>query len=198
MEHEKSHWTKELAKLAKGDLSAFDALYRRYAATVYQIALHILQDVSDAEDVCHDVFLEMLQHPEQFDPTRGSLQAWLAVKTKSRAIDRLRQKQRQQAAAQWREPAPSWDPTSEDAFGQLEKEQLHEALKRLPPSQREAITATYFHAMTHQEWSRMTGHPLGTVKSWVRYGLKNIKKNLIQLGWLEPTEGGHIHGPKQM
>jgi RNA polymerase sigma-70 factor (ECF subfamily) len=120
------------------------------------------------------------------------------VKTKTRAIDRLRKKQRQMAAAHIREPVAHRDPTTESAFGKLEKEHLRKALNQLPPSQREAITATYLHAMTQQEWSRMTGHPLGTVKSWVRYGLKNIKKNLIQIGWLEPSEGGHAHGPEQM
>lgn len=193
-----NEWTERLQRLAEGEPAAFDELYRRFAPAVYQIARNILQDDLEAEDVCHDVFLELIQHPEQYDPARGSLQAWLAVKTKSRAIDRQRKKQRQMAATQWQEPFPHRDPTLETAFGQLEREQLREALRRLPACQRDAITATYFQAMTHQEWALRSGHPLGTVKSWIRYGLKNLKKNLIQLGWLEPSEGGRGHEPKQM
>ena len=105
-------WTERLHRLAAGDLAALDALYRQFAATVYQIAFHIVQDAAEAEDVCHDVFLELLQHPDRYDPERGSLQAWLAVKTKSRAIDRLRKKQRQRAATQWRNrPPPETRPS---------------------------------------------------------------------------------------
>jgi len=191
-------WAERLRRIAGGDPSAFGELYRRFAPTVYHIALNILQDAAEAEDVCHDVFLELMQHPDRFDPDRGTLQAWLAVKAKSRAIDRLRRQQRQSAAAPWREPSPHRDPTGEAVVGRLEREQLHEALNRLPAGQRDAITATYLNAMTHQEWARVSGHPLGTVKSRIRYGLKNIRKNLVQLGWLEPAEGGRAHGANPM
>ncbi len=188
-----------LQKIADGDVQCFDELYKQNISYVHQIALHILQDPIEAEDICHDVFLELIQHPEQFDPNRGSIQAWLAVKTRSRAIDRLRKKQRQVAKeARQTEPVLNHDPTTESAIRKLERERLYDALKQLPASQREAITATYFHSMTQHEWAQLTGHPLGTVKSWVRYGMKNIKKQLIQMGWLEPSEGGHAHGPRKM
>ena len=73
-------------------LQWFNDLYRQNASFVYKIALHLLNDPVEAEDLCHDVFLEIIQHPEQYDPERGSIKAWLGVKTRSRAIDRLRNK----------------------------------------------------------------------------------------------------------
>ena len=71
-------------------LHSFDELYKQNASYVYKIALYIIRDPVEAEDLCHDVFLEVIQHPEQYDPQRGSIKAWLGVKTRRRAIDRLR------------------------------------------------------------------------------------------------------------
>jgi RNA polymerase sigma-70 factor (ECF subfamily) len=160
----------------------FDELYQQNASYVYKIALHLIRDPVEAEDLCHDVFLEIIQHPEQFDPARGSVKAWLAVKTRSRAIDRLR-KQKRQKIKIVTELASAIDPTSETVFQQLEKESLHKSLRRLPATQREALAATYFQSLRPKEWAEITGRPLGTVKSWVRYGLNNIRKQFVQMGW---------------
>lgn len=168
-------------------LQWFNDLYQQNIPNLYKIALYILQDPVEAEDLCHDVFLEVIQNPEQFDPGRGSVQAWLAVKTKSRAIDRLR-KRKQLNLQKLPEPAavPPVDPTAESVLLKLAKENLHESLKRLPKSQREALAATYFYSFRQREWAAQTGYPLGTVKSLIHYGLRNIRKQFIQMGWLEP------------
>ena len=168
-------------------LQWFNDLYRQNASFVYKIALHLLRDPVEAEDLCHDVFLEIIQHPEQYDPERGSIKAWLGVKTRSRAIDRLRKQKRQELNNNL-EPAgiSSTDPTADSVLMKLDMESLHESLQHLPEPQREALTATYFRSLRQHEWAKLTGRPLGTVKSWIRYGLKNIRKQFIHMGWLEP------------
>ncbi|NLY39438.1 MAG: sigma-70 family RNA polymerase sigma factor [Firmicutes bacterium] len=176
-----------LQQEAERSLQWFDNLYRQNAAHVYQIALFMLRDPVEAEDLCHDVFLEVIQRPEQFDPGRGSVKAWLAVKTRSRAIDRLRRLKREEACAVVKFPlAGETDPTTEKVITKLEIESLHESLQHLPGPQRAAVTATYFHALPQKDWARLTGRPLGTVKSWIRYGLNNLRKQFVHMGWLEP------------
>lgn len=168
-------------------LGWFNDLYRENASYVYKIALHLIHDPAEAEDLCHDVFLEIIQHPEQYDPERGSVRAWLGVKTRSRALDRLR-KQKRQGPNDALDPAvpDSADPTADSVLLKLDLESLHESLRHLPEPQRQALTATYFRSFRQNEWAELTGSPLGTVKSWIRYGVKNIRKHFVQMGRLEP------------
>jgi len=168
-------------------LQNFDDFYKQNASYVYKIALYIIRDPVEAEDLCHDVFLEVIQHPEQYDPKRGSIKAWLGVKTRSRAIDRLR-KQQKQGLNEIMEPGGTngIDPTAEAVFSKLEIESLHDSLRQLSEPQREALTATYFRSVRQKDWAEATGRPLGTVKSWIRYGVHNIRKQFVQMGWLEP------------
>ncbi|HHX77638.1 MAG TPA: sigma-70 family RNA polymerase sigma factor [Firmicutes bacterium] len=167
-------------------LKWFDDLYQQNASYVYKIARHIIHDPVEAEDLCHDIFLEIIQHPEQYDPGRGTIKAWLAVKTRSRAIDRLRKQKRQGLNKPELVAINTTDPTADSVLAKLEIEQLHESLRHLPKPQRNALAATYFYSFHQKDWAELTGHPLGTVKSRVRYGLNNIKKRFINMGWLEP------------
>ena len=119
-------------------LHSFDELYKQNASYVYKIALYIIRDPVEAEDLCHDVFLEVIQHPEQYDPQRGSIKAWLGVKTRSRAIDRLR-KQKIQGANKIVEPVDvnnTADPTAETVLSKFKIESLHESLRHLSEPQR--------------------------------------------------------------
>lgn len=168
-------------------LQWFNDLYEQNASYVYKIALYIIQDPVEAEDLCQDVFLEVIQHPGQFNPGRGSIKAWLGVKTRSRAIDRLRKRNKKKLNNITEpESTESFDPTAESVFNKLEIESLHESLRNLSEPQREALAATFFRSLRQKDWADLKGCPLGTVKSWVRYGVNNIRKQFIQMGWLEP------------
>ena len=179
----------DLLPLEKGgSLQWFNDLYQQNIAHVYKIALYVLKDPGEAEDLCHDVFLEVIRHPEKYDPCRGNTKTWLAVKTRSRAIDRLRKKQRLfvQGESEVEAASAGIDPTADSVLSKLANENLQRSLRRLPERQREALSATYFQAMPQREWAEQKGYPLGTVKSLVRYGLKNLRKQYLQMGWLEP------------
>ena len=118
---------------------------------------------------------------------KGQHQGMAGVKTRSRAIDRLRKQKRQELNDTIEQAGiSSTDPTADSVLMKLNLENLHESLRHLPEPQREALTATYFRSLRQNEWAKLTGHPLGTVKSWIRYGVKNIRKQFIQMGWLEP------------
>jgi len=167
-----------LAEMRSGSMEAFDLFYETHVGFVYQIALKMTNNRSEAEDLCHDVFVEVFRHPEQFDSTRGSVKAWLAVKTKSRYLDRLRKKKRIIVGIrQSKEQAPA---AEEVVANKLERERLLSALELLPASQKEAVFQKYFGYQTQEEIAAMMKKPIGTVKSLIRYGLKNLRKQFAE------------------
>ncbi|WP_127497171.1 sigma-70 family RNA polymerase sigma factor [Paenibacillus glycanilyticus] len=168
-----------LRGMCEGEVEAFDRFYARYAPLVMQVALRMLGERMEAEDVCHDVFLEVLRRGKDYNPGRGSIEAWLAVMTRSRCLDRLRRAKRiAEKGKQLGQDAASSRSPEEIALRHLELEELSEALKKLPRNQRDAVAYSYYSPHTQKELSDAWNVPLGTVKSWVRYGLNNMRKHL--------------------
>lgn len=178
-----------MKNIALGSKRSFDLFYETYIPFVFQIAYHLLGDYAEAEDVSQDVFLEVLQKIDQYDPERGSIKAWLAVKTKSRCLDRLRKKKpllinRLEKIDFQREKG------ADLAFlEQIEKNLLLDAVNHLPPQQREAIIRSYFQGETHREIAGAMAKPLGSIKSLIRYGLNNLRKQKTIVQWVESNGG---------
>ncbi|WP_336788592.1 RNA polymerase sigma factor [Paenibacillus sp. MMO-177] len=173
-----------LRDMCEGEVNAFDRFYARYAPLVMQVALRMLGERMEAEDVCHDVFLEVLRRGKDYNPGRGSLEAWLAVMTRSRSLDRLRRSKRiaEKDKELGQDAAASSRSSEEIALQRLEQEELNEALMKLPRNQRDAVAYSYYSPLTQKELSAAWNVPLGTVKSWVRYGLNNMRKHLERRG----------------
>ena len=79
-----------IARMAQGDQSALAELYGRYVRTLLALAHGIVGSRAEAEDVIHDVFLEVWRHCAQYDPQRASVRTWLLMRVRSRSLDRLR------------------------------------------------------------------------------------------------------------
>lgn len=170
-----------LDAMREGSAEAFDRFYERYMPLVYRIAYRMTGDRMEAEDLCHDVFLEAFDKARQFDPARGSLESWLAVRTKCRALDRLRRTSRvrtEEAPEERLGDARQENTTEERVLGRLDRETLLNALERIPASQRTAVYGMYYEMRTQKELSESMARPLGTIKSLVRYGLNNLRKQL--------------------
>lgn len=182
-----------LLAIREGSIEAFNELYRQYVPLVMHIALHIVQDRMEAEEICHDVFLEVLRKSAKYDSSRGSLDAWIAVIARSRSMDMLRKKQRRAASEMEIEEqgvyASAASVTPETAaLRTLDRETLQEALAELPITQQKAIYAAYYEEKTQKEMAMDWKVPLGTVKSWVRYGIGNMRKQLERRGWYEAVK----------
>ncbi|GFN33921.1 RNA polymerase sigma factor [Paenibacillus xylaniclasticus] len=176
--------TRVLRDMCCGSVEAFDAFYSRFAPLVLQIAYRTLGDRMEAEDVCHDVFLEALRRGDSYEEGRGSVAAWLAVIARSRSLDRLRK--RNKVIASDVIPAEQQltaDTAEERALERLRQEALKEALNQLPAEQRNAVIGRYYGAHTQREMSSAWNVPIGTVKSWLRYGLTNLRKQMDRRGW---------------
>ena len=81
-----------ISRVRAGDEDALAALHDRYAQVVYSVALRVLGETTQAEDILQEIFLQLWRNPQTFDSNRGSLGAWLAVITRHRAIDHLRRR----------------------------------------------------------------------------------------------------------
>lgn len=179
-----------VGRLAAGDQHALADLYDRHATAVYSLALRIVTQPSDAEDVVQDVFTQAWRTAAKYDGTRGEVAAWLLVMARTRALDQLRRRRRlpapgldEDAAAAIPDPGPSVE------YIVATQEQVAEArvaLDALPAEQRTALELAYYEGLTHVEIAERTSSPLGTVKTRIRTALSSVRAALASA----PRVGG--------
>ena len=163
-----------IARTHVRDQAAFSALYDRYSGIVYSVALRVVRDPATAEDLLHEIFMQLWRKPEQFEAARGSLGAWLAVITRNRAIDFIRRQKPQE------DPEEVYLASPVDLQSEVERntamEKVQAVLKEMPESQRNAIKMAFFEGLTHSDIAAKTGEPLGTIKSRIRSALLAVRK----------------------
>ncbi|RFC62084.1 sigma-70 family RNA polymerase sigma factor [Fulvimarina endophytica] len=166
-----------LARIAGGDKSALKDLYDRTQAKLFGIALRILNDRREAEDVLQDVYLSVWMKAADFDPGRASPITWLATIARNRSIDRVRQiGRRDERDIETALDVPDDQP---DAFQVLTARDDHDRLVacigELDERTSHAIRTAFFAGRTYQELADTAEVPLGTMKSVIRRGLIKLK-----------------------
>ena len=167
-----------LARIADGEQEALQELYQRWSSSLLGIALKFMRSRPEAEDITHDVLLEIWKTAASYDPDRGAARTWIVMKMRSRVIDRLRKGKRR--ATLLLESQDTLTPThiSEDPGLTLERRQLRETIKTLSEHQQEVIELTYFEHMTAVEVGEELGIPTGTVKSRLAAARRALKELL--------------------
>lgn len=163
------------------DPRQFERAYRELSPRARTAAARVLGDHSAAEDVVQDVFMDLWERPESYDPGRGPLATYVAMVARARAIDRWRSG-RALGRAVDRVTRQAGRPDTEEsaAEGAIRKErsrQVLQALQSIPSAQREALLLTGTGLGQH-EIARATRTPLGTVKGRVRLGLRKSRELL--------------------
>lgn len=173
-----------LERITKGEHDALAELYDRHGRLIYSLALRILRDQSEAEDIAQEVFSQVWRQATQYTPDRGTVVAWLVALTRSRSIDRLRGRRSRPDFVG--DPIPEMElPDSaplvdEQLAWTRQVADIRAAIETLPSLQKIAIELAFFEGLTHAEIAEKLEVPLGTVKTRIRQGLLKLRDRLTQ------------------
>jgi len=165
-----------ISRIRAGAEDAVAALHDRYSQVVYSVALRVLGETTQAEDILQEIFLQLWRNPQTFDSNRGSLGAWLAVITRHRAIDQLR---RRRPESDIEDVIVAVDTRLEQTTDRnMAIAKIRAVVERLPAEQRKPLEMAFFEGLTHSEIASKTGEPLGTIKTRIRSALLTLRKAL--------------------
>ena len=186
MPSEKSDNNKEIAglisKISRGCESALSALYDKTSALVYGLIRRMLSEKEEAEEVALDVYMQIWDKATSYKSERGKPLTWILMLTRSRSIDKIRSGSKRRSLEQ-----PLYEgvlaTTNNPEIQSLDAENkklIKNALLELSENERKAIELAYFQGLSQSEIANEMNHPLGTVKSWIRHGMKKLRDHLIK------------------
>ena len=168
-----------ITRIAAGDRDAFSRFYDLLAPTAFGLIRRVLRDPEAAAEVLQEVFWQVWREAPQYDPKRGSPEAWLVMRAKTRAIDRLRSIRRRDrtfvAPVDESVARSSDEPAENPAVVAEDRSLVQTALAQLPEPQRRVIELAFFDGLTQSEIATRLGEPLGTVKTRARLGLERLR-----------------------
>lgn len=165
-----------LASIQSGGQDAMARFFTRYSSMVYSVALRVLKDAGEAEDVVQEIFVQVWKNPGAFVLGRGSLGGWLVVVARNRAIDMLRRRRPSDPVELF--ALPSSTDLANEAERSVLMEKIQAAMVNLPVEQKKSVELAFFEGLSHSEIAQKTGDPLGTVKTRIRLALITLRKVL--------------------
>lgn len=170
--------------MAAGDRGALATLYERHAPLLLGLALRIVRERREAEDLLHDVFLEAWRTAKDFDPRRGRVRTWLAIRMRSRALDL------QKSARVSRNAGDGGLDTlvDESEGASPDHRRVRRALAELAQDQRRVLELAYFEGLSCTEIAERVAIPVGTVKSRIAAGLDRLRSGLVPARRADRTE----------
>ena len=179
-------WRQYLQEIQTGNAEALARLYDASAPMLYTLAFRVVGNAADAEEVLLDVFEQVWRTAGSFDPARGGAWRWLALLTRSRALDRVRsmasRRLHEHPALPEQAEISSSEPLPEETTVLSQQQQfIRQALSALPPEQRKALELAYFSGLTHNEIANVLGVPLGTIKTRIRMAMDKLRIALCPL-----------------
>lgn len=177
---ERERVRRHLSAVAHGDAGALRELYRATSGKLFGVCLKMLRDEGEAEEVLQEVYLTVWKRAGSYDAAKASPITWLAAIARNRAIDRLRASGARvisrsgplEEAMEIADAAP--DSETQTLRGE-EARRLGRCLDGLDPHQADLIRRAFFGGLSYSDLAQAAGRPLGTVKTWIRKGLMNLK-----------------------
>ncbi|MDJ0808216.1 MAG: sigma-70 family RNA polymerase sigma factor [Gammaproteobacteria bacterium] len=170
-----------LAACALHDRQAFHQLYEMTSAKLYGVILRILVQGEWAEDCLQEAYVKVWNRAESYRPHLASPMTWMATIARNQALDLLRRRHREVriTAADNLPEEVDRHLLPQDKLQQTDEgRRLNRCLEQLQSAQRQIIALAYFKGLTHEELAARTATPLGTVKTWIRRGLKQLRRCL--------------------
>ena len=164
---------------ASAGIGALEVLYDEYHRQALGLALRVLGNMGEAEEVVQEAFLAAWRAGHTYDPTRGSTRTWILTLVRNRAIDVVRARQRRpvQPLDDTVDPPDSADVPLQAELN-VDAARAAEALDKLPPEQRTVIELAYSSGLSHTEIAARLRVPVGTVKGRIRLGLDRLRQAL--------------------
>lgn len=170
-----------LRRSGRGDQQAFAELYDATSSRVFGLAVRVVRDPAQAEEVAQESLLEIWRTAARFDPNRGSALGWMLTITHRKSVDRVRSAEastRRDTTYHDQNQPVEHDSTAEAAHASLEGHRVRTALKTLTSIQREALELAYFGGYTHTEVATLLDLPVGTAKTRIRDGLIRLRDTM--------------------
>ncbi|MBX3588413.1 MAG: sigma-70 family RNA polymerase sigma factor [Ramlibacter sp.] len=162
--------------------AALRALYDLTSSKLYGVALRVVGNRDWAEDVLQEAYLNIWRISGDYKAVLSPPMAWMGVIVRSRALDFLRRRASERADAALELDDMMSDTLASDAANPMDTTQaseqawaLHECLRKLEARQREVVSLAYLRDLSHGELSEQLKLPLGTVKTWIRRGLEQLR-----------------------
>jgi RNA polymerase sigma-70 factor (ECF subfamily) len=186
--HRSGSETEIESRLRDRDPAALRDLFRFHGRRLHGIARRMVGPGDAADDVVQETFILLWEHPDRFDPERGTVSSYLTATSRGRALDLMRRdtarRRREDRVAV--ETSASNTHVEDEGIRRSLRDRLDRALAELPDRQREPIALAYYGHLTYEEVADLLGEPVGTVKSRIRSGLRNLYDS-IETEWLEST-----------
>jgi RNA polymerase sigma-70 factor (ECF subfamily) len=183
-----------VSSMVGGCQDGLAALFDRFGQRVYGVAERILRNDADAQEVVSEVFSQVWRDANRFDPSRGTVSAWIGRLSHSRAIDRLRRRKARPDSHvamhldQLDTTYPQSTASTPDLLDDLQNDvMVREAFRAMGTEQKRCVALAFLEGLSHQEISERLTMPLGTVKSHVRRGLLAMRGFLESRG-IEGTD----------
>ena len=161
---------------------AFADLYALTSAKLFGVALRILRRQDWAEEVLQECYVNIWNHAGDYAVAKSAPLTWMTSIVRNRCLDWLRRPQTEATGEEYDVAVEAWQ---DDAPGPLESlaaageaAALARCLQQLEAKQRQSIMLAFFHGMSHSELASHLREPLGTVKTWVRRGLLELRSCL--------------------
>lgn len=172
-----------LGAVARSEETALAELYDRFGRVAYGLALRVLRDAALAEDAVQEAFLQVWRSADRFDRRRAKASTWILTFVHRRSVDLVRREERRRTEPAEAAPVPTGPGADEAVERRSKREVVQEALRQLPPEQREAIELAYYGGYTQSELADRLGEPLGTIKSRMFAGLQRLRGLLDEAGF---------------
>lgn len=175
-----------VARVRTQDSEALDLLFTRYSRLVYSIALRILHDAGEAEEVVQECFLYVFRKACAFEPSRGSAKVWIVQVAYSRARDRKAHLcrrgfylRRDLEPDGLEGPLAGQGDVEREIGARIDFESLHCAFEELTQVQRKTLELFYFEGMNLREISELLHEPFGNVRHHFYRGLERLRKSAL-------------------